>query len=120
MMDQGKKGARGLDELFAAYREACGAPEAGTDFLPRLWERIEKRRRWTEPLWRWANGLAAAAAAASLFFVLLQFLPPAGGGLAATRSYVELLAEAHDSDDFDLQLASLAPAGARSVNGAGR
>lgn len=119
MMDNGHNGGHDLNELFVAYRNACAAPEAGADFMPRLWERIESRRRWTDPLWKWANGLAAAAAAASLFFVILQFIP-ANPGLASTRSYVEILAEVHESDDLDLQLASLSPAQAPRSNGADR
>jgi hypothetical protein len=119
MIDHDQNGGRDLNELFSAYREACAAPEAGADFMPRLWERIESRRRWTDPLWRWANGLAAAAAAASLFFVFLQFMPTSNG-VASTRSYVELLAEAHESDDLELQLASISPTQPGQPNGAGR
>lgn len=119
MMDNGQNGSRGLNELLSAYREACAAPDPGADFMPKLWEGIERRRRWTEPFWRWANGLAAAAAAASLFFVLLQLMP-ANPSLTSTRSYVELLAEVHESDDLDLQLASLSPNQPKQSNGVGR
>ena len=118
MMEPGKRGDRELDELFAAYRDACIPPEAGMDFMPRLWERIDGRRRWMDPLWRWANGLAAAAAAASLLFVLMQIVP-AKTSLTATSSYVELLAEEHESEDLDLQLVSWAPT-SRTLNGAGK
>ncbi len=119
MKDNGQNGNRGLNDLFLAYRDACAAPDAGADFMPRLWEEIEKRRRWAEPLWRWANGLAAAAAAASLFFVLLQLMP-SNPNLASTRSYVELLAEVHETDDLDLQLASLSPGQSKQNPGVGR
>jgi len=119
MKDNGQNDNRGLSDLFLAYKDACAAPDAGADFMPRLWEGIEKRRRWAEPLWRWANGLAAAAVAASLFFVLLQ-LVPANTSLTSTRSYVELLAEAHETDDLDLQLASLSPGQSNKSIGVGR
>jgi hypothetical protein len=119
MKDNRRNDTRDLNDLFSAYRDACAAPDASVNFMPRLWEGIEKRRRWAEPLWRWANGLAAAAVAASLFFVLLQ-LVPANSSLASTRSYVELLAEAHESDDLDLQLASLSPGQSQQNRGVGR
>ena len=118
MMEPGKRGDRELDELFAAYRDACVAPEAGADFMPRLWERIDSRKKWIDPLWRWANSLAAVAAAASLMFVLMQVLP-AKTSLAATSSYVELLAEEHESEDLGLQLVSWAPV-SRTADGAGK
>jgi hypothetical protein len=34
---------RQLDELFAKYRAACPDVEAGTNFMPALWDRIERR-----------------------------------------------------------------------------
>lgn len=111
MSEPGRTPESGLDDLLAAYREACVPPEAGADFMPRLWERIEARRnRWTDSLWRWANGLAAAAAVTSLLFVLLQVFPASTYSLTASRSYVELLAEEHGDDEFDLQLVSWSPA----------
>lgn len=61
-----------LDRLFKAYREACAAPEARPDFMPRLWARIESARDWTGRLRNWANRLAVAAAAASVLLVALQ------------------------------------------------
>jgi hypothetical protein len=107
-----------LDDLLAAYREACVPPEAGADFMPRLWERIEARRnRWTDLLWRWANGLAAAAAVTSLLFVLLQVFPASNYSLTASRSYVELLADEHEDEELDLQLVSWSPSSRSGGNG---
>lgn len=37
-----------LDRMWAEYREAVPDQEPSTDFMPRLWKRIEARR--TEPL----------------------------------------------------------------------
>jgi hypothetical protein len=118
MTEPGKGGELEFDELLAAYRDACIVPEAKADFMPRLWERIENRRKWTDPLWHWANSLAAMAAAASLFIVLMQVLP-SKTSLTASRSYVELLAEEHESEDLDLQLVSWAPA-PRTPDGDGK
>lgn len=118
MMEPGRSDHQ-LEELFAAYREACPTPEAGADFMPRLWERIENRKRWVDPLWRWANGLVAATVFASLFFVLLQVLP-AKSSLTATRSYVEMLAEVHETEEMEIQLASWSPGARPGADGAGR
>lgn len=79
-----------LDRLFAAYRDACEAPEPGADFLPRLWAQIDSAQSWSERLWKWANGLAVAAAAASVLLVVYQVSTrPAEDFYSAT--YVETL-----------------------------
>src|ERR1035437_5367714 len=55
-----------LDALFQAYHDACGAPEAGANFMPNLWARIESRQRFTFLFRRMANALTTAAVALSL------------------------------------------------------
>ncbi len=94
--DDAENGAQ-LDRLLAAYREACPAPEARADFMPRLWERIDGSQNWTRRLWKWANGMVAAAAAASLFFVMLQLLPRQSPEFYGA-TYLETLADQHDDD----------------------
>lgn len=84
-----------LDQLLAAYREACAAPEARADFMPRLWERIDGSQKWTSQVWKWANGMVAAAAAASLFLVMLQLLPKHSPDFYRA-TYLETLADQHD------------------------
>lgn len=86
-----------LDRLLAAYREACPAPEAKSDFMPRLWERIEGGQYWTRYVWKWANGMVAAAVAASLFFVMLQLVPKHSPEFYGA-TYLETLADQHDDD----------------------
>ncbi len=88
-----------LDRLFSEYRDACEAPEARADFMPRLWERIDARRGWSGQVWRWANGMALVAAVASLFFVMLQMVPRANSEFYGT-TYLETLADQHDDDDL--------------------
>lgn len=87
-----------LSRLLAAYRDACPAPEAKADFMPRLWERIDGSQNWTRQLWKWANGMMAAAAAASLFFVMLQLLPKHSLEFYGA-TYLETLANQHDDDE---------------------
>ncbi len=97
-----------FDQLLASYREACEAPEASADFMPRLWERIESRQSWwSGQAWKWANSLVAAAAMASLFFVMLQMLPRTSG-VFTSATYLETLADAHDDADAmgDMALAT--------------
>ncbi len=33
-----------LDAMFRAYRDACPVPDAGTNFMPDLWAKIERRK----------------------------------------------------------------------------
>jgi len=33
-----------LDRLLASYRQACPDVDAGPEFMPKLWQRIESRR----------------------------------------------------------------------------
>ena len=87
-----------LDQLLAAYREACPAPEPKADFMPHLWERIDGSQNWTRQIWKWANGMVAAAAAASLFFVMLQLLPKHSPDFYGA-TYLETLADQHDNDE---------------------
>jgi hypothetical protein len=99
-----------LDELLAAYRDACVAPEPSVNFMPELWARIDNSRTWSRQLWKWANSLVAAAALASLFFVMLQMMPRAGGAFASA-TYLEALADEND-DDALAELAMTARPGA--------
>jgi hypothetical protein len=63
-----------LDSLFVAYREACPAPEAGADFMPRLWQKIEARRVETTSVFkRFAQ--ACVAATAVLVIVTAMLMP---------------------------------------------
>lgn len=86
-----------LDRLLAAYRDACPVPEASPNFMPQLWERIDASQSWTRQVWKWANSLTVAAALASLFFVMLQMMPHTAG-VFASATYLETLADQHDSD----------------------
>jgi hypothetical protein len=60
-----------LDELFQAYRDACPVPEAGANFMPALWARIEAREVSTNWFGRFAKGLVTAALAASVILGLM-------------------------------------------------
>jgi hypothetical protein len=81
-----------LDELFSRYRSATEFADAGPDFMPALWQRIESRRRNSLMVERFArvftSATVAAAVAAGLF---VSFAP----NRPQTESWVETLANHH-------------------------
>jgi hypothetical protein len=70
-MEQGNSNERRLDNLFRAYLEACPIPEAGANFMPALWARIEARESSTNWFGRVAKTLVTAAVAASVILGLM-------------------------------------------------
>lgn len=91
-------GERDLNHLFAAYKDALPEVQPSAQFMPQLWDRIDGQQSWRSQLWRWANSLAAAAAMASLFMAMLQMLPRTSPSFYAA-TYLETLANQHDTDD---------------------
>jgi len=83
---------RDLDALFAAYREACVAPEPGPDFMPRLWQQIEARRSVSYVFGRWTQAFVTAAAALCLLLGLLQATLTSQSSFY-TRTYLDVLQE---------------------------
>ena len=83
---------RQLDALFAAYREACPTPEAGPDFMPRLWQQIEARRSVSYTFGRWTRALVTAAAAICVLLGLLQTYLPTQATFYS-QTYIEALQE---------------------------
>jgi hypothetical protein len=66
---------RHLDELLLQYRDACPEVEASTDFMPRLWARIDSRRSFPFVFQRLARVLVTASAAACLVLAALNLAP---------------------------------------------
>ena len=60
-----------LDKMFRAYHAACPIPEAGANFMPALWARIEAREVSTHWLGRVDKTLVTAALAASVILGLM-------------------------------------------------
>jgi hypothetical protein len=90
-----------LDALFQAYHDACTAPEAGANFMPNLWARIESRQRFTFSFRRMANALTTVAVALSLVLGIYMAIPRSSS-IDYTQTYVEVLAEASTTDSMDL------------------
>lgn len=101
-----------LDALFRAYRDACPAPEPGPDFMPRLWERIEARQRFSFFLGRVAGAFVTAGVAATLAMAAYLYYPR-HSTVYYSQSYVEALASQADSGEYfePLQYESTDPAG---------
>jgi hypothetical protein len=89
-----------LDALFRAYREACPDPEAGPNFMPQLWQRIEARQTFAFSLRRMAGGFATAALALSVALGVYMAIPRNSQSYAP-QSYLEALADAQPLDTPD-------------------
>lgn len=96
---------RRLDELFRAYREACPDVDAGADFMPSLWAKIEARQVSTNWFGRVAKALVMAGLAAS---VILGMLVSSMSQRAASSSPLDLNATFTQALDED-RAASLEP-----------
>jgi len=81
---------RELDSLFAAYREACSAPEASPNFMPQLWRKIDAGRSATYTFGRWTRAFVTAAAALCILLGLLQTHRPSQPTFY-TQTYIEAL-----------------------------
>jgi len=105
-MEQGNSNERRLDDLFRAYLEACPIPEAGANFMPALWARIEARESSTNWFGRVAKTLVTAALAASVILGLvissLSSMNQSPAFFNAT--FVDALRAAHTSTLEPLQL----------------
>jgi hypothetical protein len=106
-------GQDGLGRLFAAYREACPDPEGSANFVPHVWEAIERSRpaSWVFPLRVWARRLVVSATlAASLligYLALWQRPVPAPTADVMEASYLDVLT-AESLDDQDAEFWRLA------------
>lgn len=98
----------GLARLFAAYREACPDLEGSANFVPNVWEAIERSRpaSWVFPLRFWARRLVMSATLATglLIGYLAVWQGPAPGPTADVleASYLDVLtAESLDEQDAE-------------------
>jgi hypothetical protein len=99
------KKERRLDELIRAYREACPDVDAGANFMPSLWAKIEARQVSTNWFGRVAKALVMAGLAAS---VILGMLVSSMSQRAASSSPLDLNATFTQALDED-RAASLEP-----------
>jgi hypothetical protein len=82
---------RQLDELFERYRAACPEVEAGSNFMPALWDRIERRSSFPLIFGRLTRVVVAATAAACLLLTVLTTLPARQRNAIAPATYADAL-----------------------------
>jgi hypothetical protein len=64
-----------LDELFRRYRAACPDVEPGPNFMPGVWDRIERNRSFSLVFDRFARLLVTVSALACLVLAALNLVP---------------------------------------------
>jgi len=102
-----------LDEVFRAYRAACPDFEPSPEFMPHLWQRIEARQGMSMVFGRWARNVATAALALSMLLGLAVTITGSHGAQLPSESYVEVLAEEHNSANLDFEPVHLSAADQR-------
>ena len=90
-----------LDALFAEYRRACPDPDAGPNFMPSLWKKIEARRMENVSVFRRLAQVCVLATAA-LTLVMAVLIPRVQREPVYTASYVDVLDAAHSVDSAQL------------------
>lgn len=70
-----KQNGRDLNWWFDAYRNACQAPEAGSDFMPGIWRRVDARRGSVRALRRWTGAFIAVSATLSVLMMIYMSVP---------------------------------------------
>lgn len=95
-----------LDTLFRAYHSACEPGPVSANFMPELWQKIERAQSATFSFQRIARGFVTTAAALSLALAVVGFLPVHLGAPQYNATYVDALAAHNDtlartSDAFD-------------------
>jgi len=90
-----------VQAMFASYRDAMPDPEAGANFMPQLWTRIDARRNVSFNFGRLAKGFVSVAMASCLAMSLLFLNNSAPVSPVYGETYLDALAAA-DSGDADL------------------
>src|SRR6185436_1507965 len=86
-----------LDSLFQAYYSACEPGPVSPNFMPELWQKIERAQSATFSFQRIAKGFVTAAAALSLILAVVGFLPARLNSPVYNVSYVDALAAHNDA-----------------------
>ena len=88
-----------LDQLFASYRTAVPDPEAGVNFMPELWRKIEARQFFLVRLKKLTQVFVVAAAAICLLLGIVLQIPVADRS-AVSANYVDVLANANPTENL--------------------
>jgi hypothetical protein len=88
-----------LDQLFASYRTSVPDPEAGVNFMPELWRKIEARQFFLVRLKKLTQVFVVAAAAICLLLGIALQIPVADQS-AVSANYVDVLANANPTENL--------------------
>jgi hypothetical protein len=88
-----------LDALWTEYRDATPDIDAGPNFMPQLWQKIEARRVETTSVFRRLAQICVMATIA-LALVMSAVLIPHGNNdeVFYSGTYVDILAAEHSND----------------------
>jgi hypothetical protein len=89
---------RNLDRLFERYAHACPDVDAGANFMPAIWQRIDARRGFSFKLASYARILAMTAASICLAAGLFEMSSYGPAKQLAARQFVEVLDDDDDSE----------------------
>lgn len=113
-MHETDKNGNTLDSLFAAYREACPAPDGSAEFMPKLWQRIEARRvEATTSIFR---RLAQVCVAATAVLVILTTVMMPSSSQDSEVFYSSTYADVLAADLVDQAYVQALPADLPGVN----
>ena len=96
-----------LDALWVEYREATPDIDAGPNFMPQLWQKIDARRVETTSVFRRLAQICVMASLA-LALVMSAVLIPRGNTdeVFYSGTYVDALAAEHSNDYVDVLAAA--------------
>jgi len=88
-----------LDAFWAEYREATPDPEAGPNFMPQLWQKIEARRVETTSVFRRLAQICVMATIALALVIGVVLIPHSNNDeVFYSGTYVDILAAEHSND----------------------
>ena len=89
---------RNLDRLLERYARACPEADAGANFMPGIWQRIDARRGFSFKLATYARILAMTAASLCLAAGLFEVSSYGPAQQLASKRFVEVLDDDDDSE----------------------
>src|SRR5437588_11772645 len=92
-----------FEALMARYRLAVDQPEPTTNFMPRLWQRIEAKRSFAFRFRRVTQVFVGAAAVLCLLIAGVSTVLPNQPGPQLHATYIDALAEAYPTDSLTAQ-----------------
>lgn len=88
-----------LDALWAEYRDCTPDPEAGPNFMPQLWQKIEARRVETTSVFRRLAKICVMATVALALAMSAVLIPRNNfDDVFYSGTYVDILAAEHSND----------------------